>query len=1078
MTITLTQGGIPQSVTISIVPKSSFTAAPQITLSGLPAGVATNPVSPITVSSATSANAITTATLLIGASIATATGSATITAQAASGSLSHSATLSLTIQPSIVASLSRSAYARTDSTPAANDPPNEPHHRRIAYDAANKHLFIANRATNCVDVFATSNQPPSNGIATRVARIDVPAASSADISTDGGTVWIGTATQQAVAIDTSTLQVKVRSAIPAQVAAPSATFDRPEELIALSSGNLLMRLRQSSSTQSMLMLWNPATSTLTNLDSAMPNGLGPIARTADHSKVLVAAGDASGQVTLLDSNGNVIADPATTAQGTVTLVAANPDGSAFAVAVTNAGSTQIVLLDGQLNPIITHSTGALAGLTFSRDGIALYASRNTATFPAIEVLDAHTLQFVGDVPDLSVQGVQSEIEEADETGLLFGVANRGVSFIDASKPGTLPASVPSFAFPPAALPSVGSSKGRTSLALSGQNFESSAIVVFGGQPATNVSVSNGNQIELTAPANVASGAVNVAAYFPSGWIAIAPDAFSYGPQILKTLPNAGNNTGGDVVQIYGYGFGSDANRPSVTIGRAAATIQKVENLGAIEPTIGLDTSYPFGLQRITLQSPPGTAGAADIVVKSAVGTTTVSGGFQFAESMQVNVNPRLYKFLLYDKIRQFVYASYDAGIDAFPLPGNAPISGSVSLFCPSRMEAGPCPDADVRGLALTPDGSQLIAADFGSQNIFLIDPDVPGDVSWVPLGMPAFGPARVTVTSNQTVFVSLAGVASSPGPCNGCLAQLNLSSATIAAAPQPQVGAMTTTPLLQSDATGDHVFAAFQANAAGTEALWSANDSSTFASSSVNEAISDIATPADGKMFATSSNNFSAGASANATGATGIEIRDASLNLIGARAAPELEQFAAGTNAPGIAMHPSGALTYQPWLDGPAPAEEPNGPPPASLHGGVDIFDAHSGQLKLRVVLPEPLATHSNDVDAMHAEFLALDETGQRFFAITKSGMTVVQLAVLPLAIGTVSTNEIAASGGTIVTVRGSGFVSGITANVGGKNAAVTFVDPITITIRTPAVIGGAQRLTLTNPNSETTSLDAAFIAN
>jgi IPT/TIG domain len=531
------------------------------------------------------------------------------------------------------------------------------------------------------------------------------------------------------------------------------------------------------------------------------------------------------------------------------------------------------------------------------------------------------------------------------------------------------------------------------------------------------------------------------------------------------------------VQIYGYGFGSDANRPTVTVGGAAATIQKIENLGAIEPTLGLDTSYPFGLQRITLQTPPGAPGAADIVVSSGAGTATAVGGFQFAKSMQVNANPRLYKFLLYDKIRQFLYASYSAGIDAFPLPGNAPVSGSVTLFCPSRMEAGPCPNADVRGLALTPDGSQLIAADFGSQNIFLIAPDVPGDISWVPLGMPAFGPVRVTATSNQTVFVSLVGVGSSPGPCNGCLAQLNLSSATIAVAPQPQVGAMTTTPLLQADVAGDRIFASFQSNASGAEALWSASAPSNFSASPVNEPITDIAAAADGTMFATSSNNVSGGASANATGATEIETRDASLNLVGARAAPELEQFAAGTNAPGIAMHPSGALMYQPWLDGPAPAEEPNGPPPVSLHGGVDIFDAHSGQLKLRVVLPEPLATHSDDVDALHAQFVALDETGQRFFAITKSGVTVVQLAALPLAIGTVSTSVISATGGTVVTVRGSGFVSGISATVGGKKAAVTLTDPSTITITTPAVTAGPQRLTLTNPNGETTSLDAMFTA-
>ncbi len=768
----------------------------------------------------------------------------------------------------------------------------------------------------------------------------------------------------------------------------------------------------------------------------------------------------------------------TAAQGTIGFVAANPDGSGFAAAVTTSGVTQVVLLDAQLNPVATQPAASLSGLAFSRAGNVLYASRSASTFPAIAVFDGHTLQPLGDVPDLSVQGVQSEIEEADETGLLFGIANRGLSFIDASKPGMLPASVPSFAFPPAAQPSVGSAKGATAVAIAGQNFESSAIVVFGGQPATNVSVSNGNLIQLSVPANIATGAVNVAAYFPSGWIAFAPDAFSYGPQILKTLPNAGASAGGDVVKIYGYGFGSAANPPIVTIGGAAASIQNVENLGTVEPPLGLDTSYPFALQSITVQTPPGAAGAADIVVSSSSGIATVARGFQFAQSVQTSASPHLYKFPLYDRRRQLVFASYDAGIDAFPLPGATAYSGSASLFCPSKNEAGPCPDADVRGIALSSDGSQLIAADFGSQNIFLIDPDVPGDISWVPLNMPAFGPARVTATSNQTVFVSLQNIASSPGPCNSCLVQFDLSSRTITGAPEPQVATMTTTPLLQSDAAGDRIFTAFQAGAANTEALWSASNPVNFAASPVNEPITDIAMSGDGTMFATSSNNISGGISPGASGASGLEIRDASLNLISARATPELEQFAAGTNAPGIAMHPSGALTYQPFLDGPAPPENANGTLPASLHGGVDIFDSHSGQLKLRVALPEPLATDSTDVDALHAQYLAIDETGQRLFAITKSGLTVVQLASLPLAIGTFSTSNIAANGGTVVTVRGSGFVSGITATVGGKSAAVTFTDASTITITTPVIATGPQQLTLTNPSGETTLLDAAFTAN
>ena len=1056
--VSLPQGGVPQSISISVSPKNNFTGSVQVSLSGLPPGVTTNPGGPISVA----ANA--SSTVLIGASIATQTGAYSITAQATSGTLSHSATLVLTVTASIVASLPRTAYARTDSAPASDDPPGEPHHRLLVYDAANRHLFVANRAMNRVEVLSTSNTPPAAGIGAHVAQIDVAGASSADLSADGTTLWVGTITQQAVAIDTTSLQVRTRYLVAPQSSAPGATFDRPEEITSLNNGNSLVRLRQASASQSMLMLWNPANSTFTNLSAAVPNGLGPVARSGDHAKAIVAAGDASGQLSVLDANGNVVAGPQTPLAGNVALVAANSDGSRLAAAVTGNGATQILLLDAQLNLVATQATGGIGGLVFSRDGKFLYASRSDPAFPAVAVFDGQGLQFIGDVSDLSVQGVQSEIEDVDETGLLFGVANRGVSFVDAANPGSLPARVPSFVFPPAAQPVEGATVGGTSVALEGQNFEASAIIVFGSQPATNVSVSSATQIQVGAPPNVVSGAVNVTAYFPSGWIAIAPDAFSYGPQILKTLPNAGNNAGGDTVEIYGYGFGTDGNRPIVRIGGATATIQKIETVGAIEPSLGLDADYPFALQRITLQTPAGAAGKADIVVKSGSGTATAAGAFRFLQSVAVNSNPHLYKFLLYDKLRQLVYLSYDAGIDVFPLPGGSPTSGSLQMYCPSKMEQGPCPDADVRGLALTPDGSQVVAADFGSQNIFLFNPDVAGDVSWVVLNSPGYGPARVAATSDQTVFVSLQSVANAYGPCSGCLAQVNLSSATIEAAPQPEVGAMTVTPLMQSDAAGDRVVLAFGESSGGSAALWNASDPNDFANFPVNEAITDVATSADGTMFAATANGVA-------------EIRDGGLNLIGRRTSAEIEQFAGGTNVPGIAMHSSGALVFQPYLDGPAPAEEPNGPPSVPLHGGVDIFDAHSGKLRLRVALPEALAAYSDDVDALHAQFVALDETGQRIFAITKSGLTVVQLAALPLAIGTISASEVAASGGTTVTVRGSGFVSGITASVGGKNAAVTFGDAGTISITTPAVVAGPQRLTLTNPDGETVSLDAAFVA-
>jgi hypothetical protein len=120
----------------------------------------------------------------------------------------------------------------------------------------------------------------------------------------------------------------------------------------------------------------------------------------------------------------------------------------------------------------------------------------------------------------------------------------------------------------------------------------------------------------------------------------------------------------------------------------------------------------------------------------------------------------------------------------------------------------------------------------------------------------------------------------------------------------------------------------------------------------------------------------------------------------------------------------------------------------------------------------------STDLDALHGSFLAIDENGQRIFALTASGLTVVQLASVPLSIGTISPASAPASGGTTLTIRGSGFQSGATATIGGKPAATTFVDMNTLTLTTPALTSGLQQIVITNPDGTSYALDAAFTAN
>jgi len=92
--------------------------------------------------------------------------------------------------------------------------------------------------------------------------------------------------------------------------------------------------------------------------------------------------------------------------------------------------------------------------------------------------------------------------------------------------------------------------------------------------------------------------------------------------------------------------------------------------------------------------------------------------------------------------------------------------------------------------------------------------------------------------------------------------------------------------------------------------------------------------------------------------------------------------------------------------------------------------------------------------------------------------LTVVQLAVVPLGIGTIQPSTVSAAGGATLTIRGSGFVNAPTVAIDGKSATVAFKDANTLSLTIPSLTPGPQKITITNPNGETVSLDAAITAN
>ena len=92
--VTILQGGVSVPVNFSIVPRNGFSGSVQVSFTGLPVGVSSNPPSPFTITSGiqTAVN--------FGADAAASTGSFTLSAQAVSGALSDSASLTLAIQAS------------------------------------------------------------------------------------------------------------------------------------------------------------------------------------------------------------------------------------------------------------------------------------------------------------------------------------------------------------------------------------------------------------------------------------------------------------------------------------------------------------------------------------------------------------------------------------------------------------------------------------------------------------------------------------------------------------------------------------------------------------------------------------------------------------------------------------------------------------------------------------------------------------------------------------------------------------------------------------------------------------------
>ena len=198
-------------------------------------------------------------------------------------------------------------------------------------------------------------------------------------------------------------------------------------------------------------------------------------------------------------------------------------------------------------------------------------------------------------------------------------------------------------------PSAGPTAGGTSVTITGTGFASGATVSFGGTAATSVTIDSSTKLTALVPAAAVAGTVNVIVSTPGGPSAISSaDQYTYDPQPTVTGigPNAGPLAGGTVVTITGTGFTSGA---TVSFGATAATsvtFTSSTQLIATSPggsgTVNIQVTTPggtsaaSGADQFTYDSIPTVTSVGPSAGPIAGGTIVIINGTGFTSSSTVS----------------------------------------------------------------------------------------------------------------------------------------------------------------------------------------------------------------------------------------------------------------------------------------------------------------------------------------------------------------------------------------------------------------------------------------------------------
>ena len=958
--------------------------------------------------------------------------SVTITLNAASTApVTQNASVTLTGTPAAqVSSATASFFAdvtqppgslpgnRTDFVSTAGTP------YAAAYDATHNLIFSSNPDWNRVDVISNATHKIVKSIPVRSPR-------GLDITQDNLHVWVQTASLNIFAINTASLQANQYS-LPNHSIGSSGlpvSFAGGTRLLALSDGTLFLFFNDSGSTGGgQVGVWNPQTDQLNVLASGPITAFGVPVRSGDGTHIY-ASNDPSYKTGMEVYSTNT-KSLSTINSGTSypPVVAVNLDGSELVLGTFNGlglYDQNLTLLGAVPGTLLSSGSPVDGGVLFSADNTKLYEIGAYDGLALVLTIDASSRKVLGTAPaavtnPVGVSGASATAAPfaIDAAGMVLGVQNYGISFDDSTfyqnyavnQPSVSGGLIYTSAY---AGPLAG---GTTS---SVYTFPDLTPDVWFGLTRGSANISQG-QLAFTSPPSTIPGPVNVKFIYPDGEQGFAPQLFSYSTFPEYAVTSGSSPNGGASAKIIGYGLPQDPTGGTVTVGSNSATI--TTTVSQYPPFSG--EPIPSTILAYTL--PPGVPGWADLQISTPIGTGTLPKSIFYAKSVTDYFSSDSFTAILVDEKRKQVYLAAGDHVDVF--------STATNQFVTPLHPAAQGSQKQFTGLALAPDGSQLLVTDLLDGSLAVINPDAPSTtyaIAIAPVGQInacPVGPLYVAVTSANQAFVSTGSLPAPSCPASGSVYLANLATHTAALAAQCNSGE------LGVDASGDGNFVAI----GGGPCIYSVQNSS----------YATGAFPSYYGLF-----GIAISADANVIGYSQI-LGDASLNMLGSIAVP-IPLYGSTVNSTlstNLLLRPrlnlSGSLYY------------------FSYPNYFEIIDVAHAILRMRFALTETIQNTASP--------LAIDSGGRHVYLLTDKGFTVVDLGAAPLSIGHLSQQN--ASPGTQIVVRGSGFDSSVTATVGGVAASVTFTDENTLTLTVPGAPSGPKDIVLTRSGGEIYTLENGVV--